>query len=164
MTVLLRDFRESDHDCIWQIRADTELQHLLMANPDPDRIVDVKAWVARRQEQGHLKVISNDTEEPLGFVQIHSQNFKNQHAWLGIALHPDTQGKGLGKKSMQLLHDYARGSLGLRKLMLEVRRDNHPAIKLYDALNYVRVGDFKKHYFDGEHYHDVLVMERMLVE
>lgn len=164
MTVVLRDFLDSDHDCIWQIRSNIELQHLLMANPDPDSVVDVKGWVKRRQEQGHLKIISSEAGEPLGFVQIHSQHFKNGYAWLGIALHPNAQGKGAGKQSMQLLHDYAGKILGLRKLLLEVRRDNQPAIKLYEALRYVSVGDLKKHYYDGENYHDVLIMERMLVE
>ena len=63
---------------------------------------------------------------------------------------------------MVALAEEARDHLGLRKLMLQVRTDNQIALYLYASIGYRMVGHLKQHYFDGNHYHDVTMMEMLL--
>ena len=54
---------------------------------------------------------------------------------LGIVVHPDSRGKGLGELLMHFLHDAARRQ-GARELMLRVCRENVAAYELYVKLGY----------------------------
>ena len=73
------------------------------------------------------------------------------------------QGLGVGEAATIALLSEAR-TLGLFKLLLEARVDNHGAIALYEKLGFRRVGTLQRHYDDGERRHDVLVMEREIPE
>lgn len=54
---------------------------------------------------------------------------------LGIYIHPDERGNGLGQLLMQFLHAAARRK-GARKVMLKMDPDNGVALKLYLSLGY----------------------------
>ncbi len=54
---------------------------------------------------------------------------------LGIAVLPGAQGKGYGRSIMQHLHDEARRR-GAKKIRLRVKKDNDPAIGLYEDFGY----------------------------
>lgn len=58
---------------------------------------------------------------------------------LSIGVHPDLQGRGLGRALMVGLIDHARAH-GLRRLELCVRADNPRAIALYESLGFVTEG------------------------
>jgi RimJ/RimL family protein N-acetyltransferase len=144
------------------MRADTALQHMLLANPPPGGDGDVPGWIARREAGGRLWAIADaETDACLGFVQLADINRKNALGWLGIALAPQARGRGLGRAAMASLEDEAR-AMGLRKLLLQVRTDNPGAIALYERAGFARAGVLRRHYDDGERLHDVLVMERLL--
>ena len=55
---------------------------------------------------------------------------------LGVAVHPDARGTGLGRLMMDFLH-LAAARRGAGKVRLRVQRSNSRAISLYDALGYV---------------------------
>lgn len=55
---------------------------------------------------------------------------------LGIAVHPVTQGRGLGCAFMHFLHVAARHH-GAKQIRLKVHKDNLRAIRLYQRLGYV---------------------------
>jgi ribosomal-protein-alanine N-acetyltransferase len=59
---------------------------------------------------------------------------------IGVA--PAAQGRGVGRA---LLHDLLRAA-GPRRVLLEVRCDNEPAIALYESEGFVRVG-LRRHYY-----------------
>lgn len=54
---------------------------------------------------------------------------------LGIAIHPDYQGKGLSKVMMAFLHSSAK-LRGCKEIYLKVYKDNSVAVKLYKGLGY----------------------------
>lgn len=65
-----------------------------------------------------------------------------------IATAPRAQGKGVGSALIHASENAARGH-GCRSLRLEVRKDNAVAIRLYERLGYVRIGEYAKYYADG---------------
>ncbi|MCW4464202.1 ribosomal protein S18-alanine N-acetyltransferase [Glutamicibacter sp. MNS18] len=75
-----------------------------------------------------------------------------------IAIHPDTQGHGLGRALMQVMIDKARERRA-RDVMLEVRKDNPVAIGLYLSLGFQKIHERPKYYRDGT---DALIMRLRL--
>lgn len=55
---------------------------------------------------------------------------------LGIVIHPEFRGHGLGKRMMVFLHEEA-ARLGARRIRLRVHPDNHAAIGMYERIGYV---------------------------
>ncbi|MGI9162850.1 MAG: ribosomal protein S18-alanine N-acetyltransferase [Mycobacterium sp.] len=63
-----------------------------------------------------------------------------------IGVDPDYQGRGIGRRMMVDLLDFA-GSDGV--VFLEVRTDNAPALALYESLGFVQIGVRKRYYRNG---------------
>ncbi len=162
----LREAEAADLPRLATLRADRGLQHLLMANPDPtpaaDPLAEAAAWLQRRQSAGYFRVIADEAGDAAGFTQITDIHRKNRFGWLGICLSPAARGRGLGRAALAALEAEARDGLGLRKLLLQVRADNVPAIALYDSAGWRRAGVFTAQYDDGEALHDVLLFEKAL--
>ncbi len=59
---------------------------------------------------------------------------------LGIAVHPNERGKGLGRLLMEFLHATAR-CRGARTIRLKVYPRNVRAVRLYESLGYVFRGE-----------------------
>lgn len=54
---------------------------------------------------------------------------------LGIAVHPEWQGRGIGRRMMEHLHEVARAR-GASRIRLKVYEGNEAAICLYESLGY----------------------------
>jgi ribosomal protein S18 acetylase RimI-like enzyme len=63
------------------------------------------------------------------------------HGWLisNVAVHPDWQGRGIGRELMEAAVDFARG-FGGAWVVLQVRDDNAVAQKLYASMGFQKVG------------------------
>lgn len=164
--LVLREASMEDAEALSVLRGDIALQHVLMAHPipiDPAVLVAQTAeWIKRRKDGDWFRIISFGAE-PIGFVQLTNIHRKNRSAWLGIAIVQASQGKHYGKAALAETELAARYQLGLRKLMLEVRSDNHRAIHLYTQSGWRKVGTFLAHYDDGDAKHDVIVMEKIFL-
>lgn len=64
---------------------------------------------------------------------------------LTIAVAPEFQGKGLGRRLLEAYHAEAH-SLGATTFLLEVARDNIAAIKLYESAGYQQISVRKNYY------------------
>lgn len=81
---------------------------------------------------------------------------------LGIAVLKEYWGKGIGRKLMEDAIDYAQGCSMLKKINLNVRRDNVRAVGLYKNLGFAVEGILSRdHYTEGK-YHDCLLMGLLL--
>ena len=162
-TVDLRPPRDSDLDVLAALRRDTALWHTLLAYParEPASMIEVRDWISRRSGElgGCFLVVVDDQDQPIGFVQVTDVHRRGRFGKLGIALTPDARRKGYGRKALGRLLTYARETLELRKILLEVRLDNAAAIALFKAADFSEVGTLHAHYNDGDRLHDVLLME-----
>jgi [ribosomal protein S18]-alanine N-acetyltransferase len=66
-----------------------------------------------------------------------------------IAAHPNARRKGAGRALMEALVDHAQARRS-RLVLLEVRRSNRPAIRLYRAFGFTAMGVRRGYYSDGE--------------
>ncbi|MBX3491060.1 GNAT family protein [Parvibaculum sp.] len=164
-TVRLRAPSGSDCEVLGRIRRSVDLQHLLLAYPDPSELEDLEGWLERRlsEPRGAFFVIADGvTDECLGYVQIVNVHGKGGNGSLGIAVDSTARGHGVGRQAVELILTHARSVMGLRKVELEVMAQNLPAIGLYKSLGFSDVGTRRRHYFDGDEWRDVLVMEIFL--
>lgn len=93
--------------------------------------------VAEVEENGVRRVVG----EICLFI---SRNPRLRHSGsIGIMVHPDYQGKGVGKVLFEKILDLADNWLMLKRLELGVFTDNERAIKLYESMGFVIEGTKK---------------------
>jgi len=81
---------------------------------------------------------------------------------IGISVHADWQGKGVGGELMRAIVDLADNWLNLTRLELEVYADNEAAIHLYERFGFEVEGTLRQHAFRDGEYIDSKVMGRLL--
>ena len=81
---------------------------------------------------------------------------------IGISVHSDWQGKGVGAELMRAIIDLADNWLNLTRLELEVYADNEAAIHLYERFGFEVEGTLRQHAFRNGEYIDSKVMGRLL--
>jgi putative acetyltransferase len=101
-----------------------------------------------------------------GRVIGNSGFFRDEHnrahvAHVGMMVHEDFQGMGVGSALMEAILDLTDNWLGLTRLQLEVYTDNHRAIQLYQKHGFGEEGIWRAYAFRAGHYVDALVMGRL---
>jgi putative acetyltransferase len=80
---------------------------------------------------------------------------------IGMAVHEDWHGKGVGSAMMQAAIDLADKWLNLSRLELGVYTDNEPAIALYKKFGFVIEGTMKNFAFRDGQFVDIYSMARL---
>jgi putative acetyltransferase len=80
---------------------------------------------------------------------------------MGMSVHDEWQGKGIGTALMLAAVDLSDNWLNLRRLELEVYTDNESAIRLYERFGFEREGTLRQHAFRNGRYVDAYLMARL---
>ena len=80
---------------------------------------------------------------------------------IGITVHDEWQGKGVGTALMAAAIDLADNWLNLTRLELEVYADNAAAIHLYERFDFTYEGTLRQHAFRNGKYIDSNMMARL---
>ena len=80
---------------------------------------------------------------------------------IGITVHDEWQGKGVGTALMAAAVDLADNWLNIVRLELEVYADNAAAIHLYERFGFVYEGTLRQHAFRNGEYIDSNIMGRL---
>ena len=107
---------------------------------------------AVKKDYTHIYVYEEDNNV-LGF--IHIENHFEITDVINIAVDKNYQGRGIGKILLQYVIDNTEAD----KIMLEVKENNVPAIKLYEALGFKQI-HVRPNYYEGNI--DALIMERSI--
>jgi L-phenylalanine/L-methionine N-acetyltransferase len=103
----------------------------------------------------------------LGMLSVHSLPHmpRRRHAGaIGMGVHDDWQGKGIGTALLHAGVDLADNWLNLRRLELEVFADNEAGIRLYERFGFEREGVLREYAFRNGAYVDAYSMARLRVE
>ncbi len=111
----------------------------------------------------HFTLVAELSEKVVGHITLFmTTKVRDRHcAGLGIAIHPDVHGKGIGKALMQEAINQADNWLNLVRLELEVHADNQAAIALYERIGFQLEGTKRLSTFKGGKYIDMLLMSRI---
>ena len=77
-----------------------------------------------------------------------------------MAIHPDFQGQGLGRKLLE--HSIEQLPEEIKNLYLEVRVSNISAIRLYQQLDFVQLDERRDYYATAHGREDALIMGRQI--
>ena len=105
--------------------------------------------MARHLRSGNAEVLlATLGAAPAGYALLLYRSTTSLARLYSIATLPSARGKGVGRRLMGALERAAR-KRGCDRLRLEVREKNRPAIALYEALGYRRIGRYDNYYEDG---------------
>jgi putative acetyltransferase len=158
--VIIRPVHIDDADEIVALRRREAVARFIYAMPS-DRVESTRRYIAGLGPDNHSFVAELDGRV-VGMAGLHVRAGKERHsAHVGLLVHDDVHGRGIGRALMERLLDLADRWLGLTRVDLTVRHDNQKAQQLYLKLGFVLEGTQRKAAFvDGE-FHDVLMMARL---
>ncbi|MCL2408149.1 MAG: GNAT family N-acetyltransferase [Oscillospiraceae bacterium] len=162
----IRPVKPSDAAGINELRRMTGVLENIRSIPS-ERIKRNEDGIANMPENMHSFVaISEDNsgnEIILGIAGLYvSAGHRQRHsAGIGMAVHTNFQGMGIGTKLMQTLLDIADNWLMLVRVELTVYVDNEKAIALYKKFGFSVEGTMKKASIRNGTYMDELMMARV---
>ena len=124
----------------------------------------------QRQSQVEGLVTDRNTHSLVGELEgrviasaiLHVGNGKRRHTGeIGITVHDDYTGRGIGRALLAALLDLADNTLGLKRVELDVITDNAAAIHLYESLGFEHEGIKRCALFRGGVFVDLLMMGRI---
>lgn len=111
-------------------------------------------------KSGYYACVLEDKHDLIGYA-VMSMGAGEAHV-LTICIHPKLQGKGLGRTLLHSLEDVAKSN-DVDMMLLEVRRSNQVAIKLYESMGFNELGSRKNYYPSHTGREDAILMARQLV-
>lgn len=157
----IRRAEPDDSSAIYEMFSSPEVYPGTLQLPYPSR----EYWRKRLAESSdtyNLVAVAND--RVVGMLGIHTypERARRRHAGaIGISVHAEWQGKGVGTALMRAGLDLADNWLNLVRLELEVYTDNESAIRLYERFGFEREGTLRQHSFRDGRYVDSYVMARL---
>jgi putative acetyltransferase len=121
-------------------------------------------WRRRLEAEGVYNLLAWDGHDLLGQLGLmtYANSPRRKHVGsIGMAVHDDWQGKGVGTALMAAAVDLADNWLNLVRIELEVYTDNGPAIHLYKKFGFEIEGTHRMFAFRNGVYVDVYSMGRL---
>ncbi|MBZ9603310.1 GNAT family N-acetyltransferase [Phyllobacterium chamaecytisi] len=120
-----------------------------------------KKWL-ESQGPNSLSIVALIDGVIVGQAGLHPYSGRRAHAAeLGIGVHDDHVGKGIGTALIGELIDAADNWLAFKRLELTVYTDNAPAIRLYEKFGFEREGVRRSYAFKAGTFVDALGMARL---
>jgi putative acetyltransferase len=158
----IRRAEPDDYPAIYEMFESPKLYADTMQLPYPSR----EYWRKRIGEasEGVFSMVAVVDDRIVGMLTV--ETFPNRprrrHVGrLGISVHAEWQGKGVGTALMAAAVDLADNWLNLTRLELEVYASNAAAIHLYERFGFTHEGKMRQHAFRDGEYVDSNMMGRL---
>jgi putative acetyltransferase len=158
--VEVRPVRPEDADAVHALRMLPSVIDGTMSIPSM-RIEDVHRRLVSLGSDDHAFVAVVDGQV-VGMAGLHVAPGKRRHTGsLGMMVHDQFQGRGIGRELLEMLLHVADNFLGLIRVELEVYPDNVRAIRLYESCGFEHEGRKKKALWRHGEHQDILMMARL---
>ena len=115
-------------------------------------------------EDGSFTLVACVDGEVVGHLKLRTfpNSPRQKHVGsIGMSVHDQWQGKGVGTALMEAAVDFADQWLNLSRLALSVCTDNEPAIRLYKKFGFEIEGTMRREVFRDGRFIDVYLMARL---
>ncbi|MBN1680941.1 MAG: GNAT family N-acetyltransferase [Anaerolineae bacterium] len=110
----------------------------------------------------HLRLAAEIDERVIGLIGLSQGSGRRAHtAELGMMVHPDFQGQGVGTALMKAAINLAENWLNINRIELTVFTDNQPALALYEKYGFEIEGTLRDGAFRDGSYADLYLMARL---
>lgn len=130
----------------------------------PDMPVASRIEYLQKVDLASCKLVAVAGGEIVGAAGLHPAGTSLRRAHvrgLGIALAAEWQGRGVGRRLMSRLLDWADNWAGVLRVELTVHADNERAIALYRSMGFVEEGRHRGYALKNGRYVDALSMARL---
>jgi len=161
-SLTIRRAEPDDCDAVYEMFTATSVYSGTLQLPYPSR----EYWRRRLSENTdsvyHLVgIIEGRIVGMVGVVTFPNKPRRKHAGAIGISVHEDWQGKGIGKELMRAIVDLADNWLNLTRLELEVYADNAAAVRLYERFGFEVEGKLRQHALRDGQFVDAIVMGRL---
>lgn len=162
--IYLRPLEKDDYKLTIKWRNDMEITPLVISHPFPITEEMEKSWFENvitdiSNKRIYFSICEKSNNENIGMVFLSDINWINRTCYFHILIgDKSSRGKGYGKEVLEIIINYVFHTLNLRKITLQVVRNNKPAISLYEKKGFKIEGELKKQFFWNDRYYDVLIM------
>ncbi|MDH5163496.1 GNAT family N-acetyltransferase [Heyndrickxia oleronia] len=122
-------------------------------------------WIKEQSKLGNYMLVAEYNGKIIGFLNAsRSQRKRVSHnCMFGISIQKDYWNKGIGRKMIMNMLQWAESHPQIEKVLLEVFAHNERAIHLYQSLGFIEEGRKKKHIkFDDGTYVDEIIMSKFV--
>lgn len=121
-----------------------------------------KTIIGWKKEDHSTILMANMNGEHIGYLFVigNPQNRAAHRASIVIGLHQKAHGKGIGKQLMEQAEEWAQ-ERGISRLELTVVAENHPAIKLFEKMGFVKEGIRRRALMIDGVSHDEIYMAKL---
>ncbi|MCC6179549.1 MAG: GNAT family N-acetyltransferase [Chloroflexi bacterium] len=159
-SVTIRPVRADDAEALNEIRRQPGVADGTLALPS-ERLGSTLSRLERLSPDDHVFVAVLDGRV-VGIAGLHVGAGKYRYSGsIGMMVHEQYQGRGVGRRLLETLLDLADNYLGLARVDLDVFTDNERAIRLYERLGFEREGVKRRLAFRRGRLTDVAVMARL---
>lgn len=130
----------------------------------PDMPAASRVEMLARDEPTGCKLVAIADGEVIGMAGLHPVHpgLRRAHARaLGIAIAPEWQGRGVGRRLVERLLAWADNWGGVLRIELNVHEDNERAMALYRSLGFVEEGRHRAYALKNGRYVDAFTMARL---
>jgi ribosomal-protein-alanine N-acetyltransferase len=136
LSLLIRDARLEDLDAIVRI------EETSFSDPYPKGLLKAFFYLPGAY------IVASSKEVIIGYAVGIIRYEKLGHV-VSVAVNKSIRRKGVGERLMKEIIERLCSN-GAKRIRIEVRESNLPAIKLYTKLDFMEEGKIKKYYADGE--------------
>ena len=163
MNIIIRKFTVSDVDDLAELysmpKAYGGTLQLPYSTPD-----SVKARFENYSpDSHHLVAVVEETQQVVGNLGLHriTRARRSHVGEIGMAVHDDYQGQGVGTILMAAAIDLADNWFNITRLELTVFVDNQAAVRLYKKFGFEIEGTHRNYAFRNGEYVDTYAMARL---
>lgn len=161
-TIRLRALTINDATITWKWRNQEGVSNEFSGHPFPVNYEMEKDWYEKNMKSNYphtsfgVELVAS--EELVGMTFLKNINMLNRNAEFAILIDAMKSGKGYGSEACKATLEFAFKNLGLHRVYLKVKKDNMPAIKLYQSCGFKVEGTLRDDVFKQGKYADQLFM------
>ncbi len=160
--LLIRRAEPDDCSAIYEMFNSPKVYPGTLQLPYPSR----EQWRQRLTDAGDgtYNLVAVADGRVVGLLGLHTfpNRPRRRHVGaIGITVHDEWQGQGVGKALMRAGLEMADNWLNLTRLELEVYTDNEAAIRLYERFGFEKEGTLRQHAFRDGRFVDSYTMARL---